>query len=124
MAESVSVAQVITGHDWFARHRARLGEEPTEGICRLCGLDVEEAAHLFWDCPALGEERATFLDVSKENMTKHLSLLNAENHKICLTFQRVLPCVARFLTWCCHSLFCYIDLSFGIFFYRRCMGET
>ena len=62
------VAQVITGHDWFARHRARLGEEPTEGICRLCGLDVEEAAHLFWDCPALEEERATFLDVSKENM--------------------------------------------------------
>ena len=62
------VAQVITGHDWFARHRARLGEEPTEGICRLCGLDVQEAAHLFWDCPALEEERATFLDVSKENM--------------------------------------------------------
>ena len=60
------IVQVITGHNWFARHRARLGEVQTEGICRLCGTDDEETAHLFWKCPTLAQEQALFSDKSKE----------------------------------------------------------
>ena len=60
------VVQVLTGHDWFARHRSRLGEISSAGTCRLCEAAEEEAAHLFWDCPALEQERCTFMESSTE----------------------------------------------------------
>ena len=53
------VVQVITGHDWFAKHISRVANSE-DGECRLCCEDDEEAAHLFWDCPAIAAERRRY----------------------------------------------------------------